>query len=97
VKVLWHSNPFSFTPGAKKEFHDHLVIARTSNAVLEHFGVLPEEWDTNKYPTHQTLKCGWKGNDLVVELPESIWLPCAVAWAQALFVMKELMYEAEDN
>jgi hypothetical protein len=97
VKVPHHSNPFLDTPDAEKVFHDQFVNACASDVIPKHFGVLPEEWDANEYPTHQSLKCGRKGDELVIELPESIWLPRAVAWAQGLFIMKELVYEAEDD
>jgi hypothetical protein len=97
VKVPYHHNPFATHPEVKAMFLTAFTDTSAEEAVPEHFGVLAEEWEMDTYPTHEDLKCGCKGRSLDIALPEDIWLPRAVAWARALYIMKGLVYSMESG
>ncbi|KAF8587642.1 hypothetical protein K439DRAFT_1337615, partial [Ramaria rubella] len=93
VKVAHWKNPFAHNPELEASFQEALEAALQDDAVPEHLYVWEEEWESGEYPTHKALKCGSKGRELIVELPLGIWLPRAVAWAQALFLMTDFMLQ----
>ncbi|KAF8583786.1 hypothetical protein K439DRAFT_1347802, partial [Ramaria rubella] len=96
VKVPQCQNPFAHDKGLEAAFREALDAVLQDDALPEHLFV-QEEWESGEYPTCEALKCGSKGKELTVELPQEIWLPCVVAWAQSLFLMNDFMYSHEDN
>lgn len=63
---------------------DRVIAAQDIPAGL---GVRPEEWEEDGYPQVETLARRGRGSRITVELPQEIWGPRAVVWAQALFLM----------
>jgi hypothetical protein len=89
VKVARHQNPF-VTPEAETEFWEILAVVIKDSAAPDGFGVCIEEWESG-YPEIEIIKTGARGKELEVVLPEAIWLPRAVLWAQGLDVMSRLV------
>jgi hypothetical protein len=48
------------------------------------------------YPNYESLKVGRRAEKYVVELPEAIWLPRAISWAQGLHAMQTLVFQLKD-
>jgi hypothetical protein len=89
IKVARHRNPFP-TPEAEAEFWEILAMVIKDSAIPDGFGVHVEEWESG-YPELEIIKTGARGKELEVVLPEAIWLPRAILWAQGLDVMSRLV------
>jgi hypothetical protein len=89
IKVARHRNPFP-TQAAEDEFHNILKIVVEQGVIPEGFGVCPDEWEDG-YPEQETIKTGLRGKGLEITLPEAVWFPRAILWAQALDVMSRLV------
>jgi hypothetical protein len=89
VKVARHRSPFT-TTAAETEFQNVLRLVVESDAVPAGFGVHPDEWEDG-YSEHEIIKTGLRGKTLEVTLPEAVWLPRAILWAQALDLMSRLV------
>ena len=55
------------------------------------------EQDDEIYPTYENVTFGHWKKELIVDLPNEIWLPHAVAWVQGLVAMQHMIYEWSDK
>ncbi|KAF8209154.1 hypothetical protein K438DRAFT_1572843, partial [Mycena galopus ATCC 62051] len=95
VSVPKHANPF---PDAEtmQIFHAALSAADENGLVPPGYGLLPEEWEEDVYPSFEILKSGRRGGkELRVALPDSIWRPRAEMWGRGLAILNELSYMNE--
>ena len=53
------------------------------------YGLQPAEWDEDSYPMSESVNFGHK-REIMVELPQSIWLQCAIAWGKELHAMETI-------
>jgi len=81
VKVPDHMCLFA-TPEATEIFLEALEEIDTAEIIPDGLGVEGGEWDINGYLESEEIKVGWK--TVEIQLPFSIWWPCAVCWAHTL-------------
>lgn len=56
------------------------------------FGLLPEEWGDEGYPSVEPIPYGKRGGTKEIALPDHIWRPRAILWGQSLFVLNALQF-----
>lgn len=96
VGVPKHANPFG-TPELQDAFDTAFEALQSSGQVPLGYGVLPEEWDEEGYPSFEILRSGRRGGkELRVALPDFIWRPRAELWVQALAVMNHTLNIVEN-
>jgi hypothetical protein len=70
-----------------------LATARTEEAIPEGYGVLPSEWEDGTYLSYETIKSGRRGaKELNVALPDHIWRPRSILWAQGLDLLHRILF-----
>jgi hypothetical protein len=86
IKAPRHQNTF-----AKDEeviFWEAVEDARRGNYIPQGYGVLPGEWEGGVYPEIEVIQSGnRKRGELEIGLPNDVWFPRALQWAQALHIM----------
>ncbi|KAF8514657.1 hypothetical protein JB92DRAFT_2718882, partial [Gautieria morchelliformis] len=87
-------------PPFSNRLHEAIFFAALDQAhetglIPEGYGVMAAEQEDG-YPVFESIRVGRRARELVVELPESIWFPRAVAWSQGLHIMQTLLYQLED-
>ncbi|KAF4597019.1 hypothetical protein EYR40_007469 [Pleurotus pulmonarius] len=83
VKVPHSVCPFD--EAGRQLFETAVSVAQEHNVVPAGYGVLPDEWDGDGYPSEEIITSGKKGGkELRVALPIKTWKPRAERWAQAL-------------
>ncbi|THU94738.1 hypothetical protein K435DRAFT_667877, partial [Dendrothele bispora CBS 962.96] len=98
VKVPRVVDPFSKVPRLKKVFKKSLLDTQEAGIIPDGYGMHPEEWEHNVYPSYYTIRSGRKGSqELRVELPDLVWRPRSVMWVQALDVYNNLMAQLDMN
>jgi len=91
VKAPPSKSPFG-EPVHEALFFTALNDITTAGLIPIGYGLTPQEWDDDGYPTIELTTYGCRKKEIVVELPAGVWLPRAVAWGQGLHVMQTLMY-----
>ena len=76
-------------------FRESLHQIQAARAIPQGFGVLEGEWANEGYPPYESISMGLHVKKITTELPELIWLPRAIAWAQGLHTMQTFLYELE--
>ncbi|KAJ7149101.1 hypothetical protein C8R46DRAFT_916476, partial [Mycena filopes] len=95
VPVPKHENPFEDDESTGL-FFDSLEEAIRCELVPPGYGLLPEEWGAEGYPTFEILKSGRRGGrELRVALPDAIWRPRAEMWGRALAILNQINYVNE--
>ncbi|KAJ7457474.1 hypothetical protein FB451DRAFT_1142707 [Mycena latifolia] len=95
VPVPKHVNPFD-DEESMQLFYDSLEAAIHAEIVPPGYGLLPEEWDEEGYPTFEILKSGRRGGrQLRIALPDFIWRPRAEMWGRALAILDHITYGNE--
>ncbi|KDQ51616.1 hypothetical protein JAAARDRAFT_198894 [Jaapia argillacea MUCL 33604] len=95
VKVPKHANSFN-SEELKNVFKETLTDVCQAGHIPQGFGVDPREWDEEGYPAFEVIQSGRRGTkELWVSLPDFLWHPRAVLWAQALDVLTCLLSMAE--
>jgi hypothetical protein len=74
VKVPRSQSPFT-NPTRKALFLAVLNQICTAGAIPHGYGITAAEWGEGGYPTYETITVGRRAQQLIVELPETIWLP----------------------
>ena len=86
-----NENPFE-SDADIETFNEALQSVQSEGIVPDGYGILPEEWDDDGYPTYEILKVGRRGTkQLRIALPHEIWKSRAELWTQALVVMTGLL------
>lgn len=97
VKAPRHSNPFR-DETVMAAFTTALAQVQNLGHIPRGFGMLPDEWENEEYPTFEVLRSGRRGTkELRIALPDRIWRPRAVRWVQALDVMSQLIERTRSN
>ncbi len=79
-------------------FDTILVEVCAHDVIPENLGVSPIEWDDDEYPEVEILRVGRRGNgELQISLPQVLWWPRALLWAQGLEVMMTVQALEEDG
>lgn len=87
INVPRHTRPWD-SESAHTIFTDALDKVKQSGIIPNNFGMLPEEWDNEGYPSFEIVKLGRRAGQLLhVALPDDVWRPRAVVWCQALDVL----------
>lgn len=74
-------------------FAELLEEATEDNVAPEGYGVLPNEWEEDEYPSAELLQVGNKlSGETVIYLPVHIWLPRAQKWANALSLTSHVLH-----
>ncbi|KAF8494773.1 hypothetical protein JB92DRAFT_3230669, partial [Gautieria morchelliformis] len=94
IRVPRSQPPFS-NPLHEAIFFAALDQARGMGLIPDGYGVIAAEWEDG-YQEYETIRVGRRAQELVVELPESIWYSHAVVWSQGLHIMQTLLYQLED-
>ncbi|KAJ7146580.1 hypothetical protein C8R44DRAFT_600207, partial [Mycena epipterygia] len=95
VPVPKHANPFD-DDELMQLFYDSLESAIQDDLVPPGYGLLPQEWDDEGYPTFEILKSGRRGGrQLRVSLPDYIWRPRAEMWGRGLAILDQIRYANE--
>ncbi|KAJ7023809.1 hypothetical protein C8F04DRAFT_969811, partial [Mycena alexandri] len=95
VPVPKHANPFDDDESTGL-FYDALEEAINRELIPPGYGLLPEEWGEEGYPTFEILKSGRRGGrQLRVALPDAIWRPRAEMWGRALAILNQITYVNE--
>ncbi|THU95844.1 hypothetical protein K435DRAFT_611227, partial [Dendrothele bispora CBS 962.96] len=69
-------------------FRETLQGALDENRLPPGYGILPDEWHDEQYPTVEVICTGRKGGkELSVWLPDFIWRPWAKLWVLGLFIL----------
>jgi hypothetical protein len=87
-------SPFA-NPIHEAMFCQSLLQIQMANAIPDGFGVLSNEWDAGGYPTFESIAVGRCAKKITIELPQLVWLPRAIAWAQGLHTMQTFLYQSE--
>lgn len=91
VRVPKHQKPFS-TSEEEDTFTECLLQCLNDGIVPHGFGVYPDEWDSDGYPSVEILKSGRRGTkELRIALPIDEWLPKAELWVTALTAMNVII------
>ncbi|KAK7013406.1 hypothetical protein R3P38DRAFT_3575743 [Favolaschia claudopus] len=91
VSVPKHSNPFE-DDSSMELFYDSLETAINESIIPPGYGLLPEEWDEEGYPSFEILKSGRRGvKRLRVALPDAVWRPRAEMWGRALAILEHIV------
>ena len=88
VQVPHGHTPFP-DPAHKVIFKAALQDIQMRGLTPAGYGLQLEEWDEDGYPMSELVKFGCK-REILVELPQSIWLQRAIAWGQGLHVMETI-------
>lgn len=97
VRVPKHASPFS-SATLHDTFHQALAQVQEAGHIPEGFGILPDEWDDDQYPSHEIIRSGRQGTkELRIPLPDFVWRPRAIQWCQALDVMTRLLELADTD
>jgi hypothetical protein len=92
VAVPKHANPFD-DEESMRLFYDSLEAAIQEALVPSGYGLLPEEWGEDGYPSFEILKSGRRGaKQLRIALPDDIWRPRAEMWGRALAILDQITY-----
>ena len=94
VAVPKHSSPFENQPELHQTFMDNLRLLEQAGNLPPGFGLLPNEWDEDRYPAVEHIPYGPRQGTKNISLPNHIWQPRAILWGQALFVLNALQYES---
>jgi hypothetical protein len=95
VKVPRSCSPFTNSAQADILFAA-LDDIRAAGLIPEGLGLSQSGWAEDTYPGFEIVTYGRRKKDIVVELPEEIWLPRAIAWGQGLYAMQTLLYQLND-
>ena len=94
VDVPEGHSPFG-TEEIKDDFIAALEMAREMDAVPYGYGLHPEEQGEEGYPTLEIIRSAKRGRrEVEVGLPDHIWRPRAILWAQGLDVMTRILEDA---
>lgn len=97
ISVPAHISPFR-SEEADDMFDTILVEVCAHDVIPENLGVSPIEWDDDEYPEVEILRVGRRGNgELQISLPQVLWWPRALLWAQGLEVMMTIQALEEDG
>lgn len=89
--------PQSHSPFAEdedlNEFRIALQVVNAANLIPHGYGLLPEEWEEETYPTLEVLRSGRRGGrEITVGLPEQVWRSRAELWGRALDVLSRILH-----
>jgi hypothetical protein len=88
IKVPRHHNPFGSLDQEETfwlAFHD----ATEEEYIPQGYGVCPDEWSEGIYPEIEVIRSGnHKRGELEIGLPNAVWFPRAIRWAQALHILE---------
>jgi hypothetical protein len=91
VSVPDTTNPFS-DEDLLQVFTTALATVREEGMLPEGYGLLPEEWDDEEYPSYWVIKSGRRGKELRISLPDAQWRARSELWGQALDIVNRLTY-----
>lgn len=95
VAVPKHANPFPDNESMTL-FYDALEAAIHQGIVPSGYGLRPEEWGEEGYPSVEILKSGRRGGrQLRIPLPDGIWRPRAEQWGRALAILDQITFRNE--
>ena len=89
------NNNSPFDEEGELSFIQCLHDVRALELVPEHYGLTEDEWEEGVYGEEEHISRGRNSRQMGVELPFQIWWPRAVAWAQGLELMGQLLVELE--
>jgi hypothetical protein len=100
VEAPKHANPFP-NELYQETFEEALTLILDQGEESEipsGYGLLPEEWEDEEYPSVEIIKTGRRGGkELRIALPDFQWRPRAVLWGQTLDIMNRLTYMYENE
>lgn len=89
--------PFT-SDAAKNLFANVLDQLHQTGALPQGYGILPNEWGPNGYPTIEYIPTSRRGRkSLEITLADCIWRPRAGLWVQGLFVLNRVLFEQESG
>ncbi|KAJ7062379.1 hypothetical protein C8F01DRAFT_1057336 [Mycena amicta] len=92
VSVPKHECPFDGDDEFQL-FVDTLEQATSMNLVPQGYGMLPDEWDDDEYPSYGIIKSGRRGaKRMRVSLPDHVWRPRVEMWTRALDILQRIQY-----
>jgi hypothetical protein len=98
VRVPRVVNPFANLPELGRIFKDTFKQADDLGIIPEGYGMWPDEWIHDAYPSFYHIQSGKNGGrELKVELPDLIWRPRAEMWVRALNVYNNLLAQLDIN
>ncbi|KAF5340537.1 hypothetical protein D9758_015819 [Tetrapyrgos nigripes] len=98
VKTPRHQNPFAGEPRKLACFAKALAKLTDKGCVPRGYGIRPEEWGDEGYPSVETIHTGRRGSkELSISLPDEIWRPRAELWAQGLYLLGNQKKKAEPS
>ncbi|KAE9386033.1 hypothetical protein BT96DRAFT_960656 [Gymnopus androsaceus JB14] len=81
-----------FLPKPMAIFDETLQLAVEAEILPIGYGICPEEWEDNHYPSVEIIQTGRKGaKELSVQLPDFVWRPRAHLWTLGLSVMEQII------
>ncbi|KAJ3863520.1 hypothetical protein EV359DRAFT_42982, partial [Lentinula novae-zelandiae] len=87
--------PRHICPLTNKEmaiFNEALQLAVAQGIVPVGYGICPEEWKDNHYPSIEIIQTGRKGaKEISVQLPDFIWRPRAHLWTLGLNILEHIV------
>ncbi|KAJ3712637.1 hypothetical protein C8R42DRAFT_615362 [Lentinula raphanica] len=90
VKTPRHDCPF--TDDEYAVFTEAIQVAGEQKILPHGYGVRPEEWDNDYYPSIEVICSGRKGGkEISVQLPCFVWQPRAELWALGLSIMDRIL------
>ena len=99
VQVPKHQPPF------EGHANEDVLQAALERAIVEldaediiplGYGMRPEEWGSEGYPTVECIQVGRRGRkEYYVSLTDKLWRPRAIRWVQALHSLNELTFRSE--
>ena len=68
-------------------FESGLSLLEQHGDLPQGFGVDPEEWGPDGYPTTEEITVGLRKKSYPISLPDGVWRPRAERWARASYMM----------
>jgi len=90
IPVPKHANPFQ--DNEMEIFTGAIVEMTKSGENPRGYGLLPEEWGTDGYPSYEVIKVGRVRKEKRISLPDHTWRPRAELWGRALYLLNSIMY-----
>ncbi|ESK84132.1 hypothetical protein Moror_17034 [Moniliophthora roreri MCA 2997] len=91
VHVPRYPGPFHNNKNQLLLFKQALAQLQANRVIPNGYGMQPEEWEDNKYPSYEVLQSGKGIQKLRVDLPDYVWQLKAEKWVQGLEMMNYMM------
>ena len=95
IPVPKHANPFH--DNEMEIFTGAIVELTKTGRNPSGYGLLPEEWGAEGYPSYEVIRVGRARKEQRISLLDHTWRPRAELWGRALYLLNSIMYMRGDS